>query len=178
VAARLADAIARQQQLRLPRLRAMRIGRVLRRVHARGRQPALRARAALAARGLRRIPQRRHGGRLFCGAMIGAALVGVLPPVSVLVGEAGTRSSLLVVFVLSGVLRAIVAALFVRRVRELRKPRRSLSPQSLVMRITGVSAMLGVLYDLIGRPPGEAADVPEPARAPAVEPGEKAPRDA
>ena len=115
---------------------------------------------------------------VFCGAMIGAALVGVLPPVSVLVGEAGTRSSLLVVFVLSGVLRAIVAALFVRRVRELRKPRRSLSPQSLVMRITGVSAMLGVLYDLIGRPPGEAADVPEPARAPAVEPGEKAPRDA
>jgi MFS family permease len=115
---------------------------------------------------------------VFCGAMVGAALVGVLPPVAVLVGDAGTRSNLLLIFVMSGVLRAVIAALLVRRVRELRKPRRSLSPQSFVMRITGVSAMLGVLYDFIGRPSADTAETAETGSAEAAGDDEKSPRDA
>jgi nitrate/nitrite transporter NarK len=115
---------------------------------------------------------------VFCGAMVGAALVGVLPPVAVLVGDAGTRSNLLLIFVMSGVLRAVIAALLVRRVRELRKPRRSLSPQSFVMRITGVSAMLGVLYDFIGRPSADTAETAETGAAEAAGDDEKSPRDA
>jgi hypothetical protein len=55
-------------------------------------------------------------------------------------------------------LRAAIAALLARRVREIRKPRKDISPQSLVMRITGFSAMLNLLYDFIGRPPPDDDD--------------------
>lgn len=99
---------------------------------------------------------------VFGGAMIGAALVLVLPPRSVLIGDAAVASNLLYLFALSGVTRAVFAALLARRVRELRRPRRSLSPQALVMRITGISAMRDVLYDFIGRPPSEAERVEPP----------------
>jgi hypothetical protein len=54
-------------------------------------------------------------------------------------------------FALSGLLRAIIAALLARRVREIRKPRKELSAPALVMRITGFDAMLDLLYDFIGR---------------------------
>jgi MFS family permease len=90
---------------------------------------------------------------VFCGAMIGAALVLVLPTRSVFVSDSGITSNLLYLFALSGILRAVIAALLARRVREIRKPRREISAQSLVMRITGFSAMLDLLYDFIGRQP-------------------------
>jgi MFS family permease len=88
---------------------------------------------------------------VFGGAMIGAALVLVLPPRTVFFGEAGVPSNLLYLFALSGLLRAIIAALLARRVREIRKPRKELSAPALVMRITGFDAMLDLLYDFIGR---------------------------
>jgi MFS family permease len=90
---------------------------------------------------------------VFCGAMLGSALVLVLPARALLVPGTNIVSNLLYLFLLSGVLRAVIAALLARRVREIRKPRRSLSPQSLVMRITGFSSMLTLLYEFIGRPP-------------------------
>jgi MFS family permease len=95
---------------------------------------------------------------VFCGAMVGAALVLVLPDASVFISDSGTQSNLLYLFALSGILRAAIAALLARRVREIRKPRKDISPQSLVMRITGFSAMLNLLYDFIGRPPPEEDD--------------------
>lgn len=95
---------------------------------------------------------------VFIGAMAGAGLVLVLPPRSVLLGDSGVASNLLYLFVLSGVLRAVIAALLGRRVRELRKPRREISAGSLVMRITGFSAMLDLLYDFVGRPPRQDDD--------------------
>jgi MFS family permease len=66
---------------------------------------------------------------VFGGAMIGAGLVLVLPQRTVFFGDAGVASSLLYLFALSGLLRAIV------------------------MRITGFDAMLDLLYDFIGRTP-------------------------
>jgi MFS family permease len=90
---------------------------------------------------------------VFLGAMIGAALVPLLPELTVLFGDSTVASALLYLFALSGILRGIIAALLARRVRELRKPRREISAQSLVMRITGTSAMLDLLYDFIGKPP-------------------------
>jgi len=90
---------------------------------------------------------------VFLGAMLGAALVLVLPAREVLVSDSGLASNLLYLFALSGLLRAAIAALLARRVREMRKPRRDITPQSLVMRVTGFSAMLDLLYDFIGRPP-------------------------
>jgi MFS family permease len=89
---------------------------------------------------------------VFAGAMLGALLEQTLPPRGVLFGESGTSSTLLYLFILSGLARAVVAALLARRVRELRKPRRALSAPALVLRVTGLNAMVGLIYDFIGRP--------------------------
>ena len=84
--------------------------------------------------------------------MLGSLLEVVLPPRAVLFGDSGVLSSLIYIFVISGIARAIVAALLARRVRELRKPRRAMSAPALVLRDTGLNAMVGVIYDFIGRP--------------------------
>jgi MFS family permease len=104
---------------------------------------------------------------VFAGAMLGALLVQVLPPRAVLFGESVTLSNLLYLFALSGVTRAIVTALLAKRVRELRKPRRALSAPALVLRVTGLNAMVGFIYDFIGRPANDGEEREEPAtRAP------------
>jgi len=101
---------------------------------------------------------------VFAGAMIGALLQGILPPRAVLFGSSGILSNLLYLFVISGVMRGVLAALLARRVRELRKPRRSLSAPALVMRVTRLNSMVGFVYDFIGRPAPELEE-----RAPTVE---------
>jgi MFS family permease len=98
---------------------------------------------------------------VFAGAMIGAALALVLPPRGVLLGTSSVASNLLYLFALSGGVRAVIAALLARRVRDFRKPRREMSAPALVMRVTGVNAMVGFIYDFIGRSPA-----PEGTRAP------------
>jgi MFS family permease len=98
---------------------------------------------------------------VFAGAMLGVALEVVLPRRTVVFGESTTLSNLLYLFVISGIVRAVLAALLVRRVRELRKPRRTMSAQALVMRVTGFNAMLGVIYDFIGRPQDDADEQKE-----------------
>jgi hypothetical protein len=100
---------------------------------------------------------------VFGGAMLGSLLQVVLPPRAVLFGTSGVVSSLLYIFVISGIARAIVAALLARRVRELRKPRRALSAPALVLRVTGLNAMVGIIYDFIGRPPVDGDDRDEPS---------------
>jgi MFS family permease len=98
---------------------------------------------------------------VFTGAMLGALLEGILPPRSVLLGDSDTLSNLLYLFIISGLLRGVIAALLARRVRELRKPRKALSAQALVLRVTGLTGMVGFLYDFIGRPPAELEERPE-----------------
>ena len=100
---------------------------------------------------------------VFGGAMLGSLLQVVLPPRAVLFGASGVVSSLLYIFVISGLARAIVAALLARRVRELRKPRRALSAPALVLRVTGLNAMVGIIYDFIGRPPVDDDERDEPS---------------
>jgi MFS family permease len=95
---------------------------------------------------------------VFVGAMLGAALAVVLPPRGVLLGDSATASNLLNLFLISGLVRAIVATLLARRVRDFRKPRRTLSAPALVMRVTGFSAALGMIYDFIGRVPAQEPD--------------------
>ena len=99
---------------------------------------------------------------VFAGAMLGALLAEVLPPRGVLLGESTTLSNLLYLFVISGIARAIVAALLARRVRELRKPRRALSAPALVLRVTGLNAMVGFIYDFIGRPTNDDEERDDP----------------
>jgi MFS family permease len=95
---------------------------------------------------------------VFAGAMLGASLEIWLPPRRVLFGASGVLSNLLYLFALSGLTRAILATLLARRVREFRKPRRTLSAPALVMRVTGFNAMLGLIYDFIGRTPQSGDD--------------------
>jgi MFS family permease len=97
---------------------------------------------------------------VFAGAMLGAALVLVLPVREVLFSDSGIASNLLYLFLLSGGLRAAIALLLARRVREIRKPRRDISPQSLAMRITGLNAMLDLIYDFVGRSPADDDNKP------------------
>jgi MFS family permease len=99
---------------------------------------------------------------VFAGAMLGAALEQVLPPGAVLLDEPRAHSNLLYLFVISGALRGLIALFLGGRVRELRKPRKEITPHALVMRITGFNAMLGAVYDFIGRPPTEAEERDEP----------------
>jgi hypothetical protein len=75
-----------------------------------------------------------------------------------LFGESATLSNLLYLFVISGVARAILAILLARRVRELRKPRRAMSAPALVLRVTGLNAMVGFIYDFIGRPQNDGEE--------------------
>jgi MFS family permease len=100
---------------------------------------------------------------VFAGAMLGAVLEQWLPPGVVLLDEPRASSSLLYLFVISGALRGLTALFLGRRVRELRKPRKEITPHALVMRITGFNAALGVIYDFIGRPPVENESRDEPA---------------
>jgi MFS family permease len=95
---------------------------------------------------------------VFAGAMLGAALQVVLPPRTPFLGTANVASNLLYLFALSGIARAVIAALLARRVREIRMPRRSMSAPALVMRITGFNSMVGLLYDFIGRNPQPDAE--------------------
>lgn len=98
---------------------------------------------------------------VFAGAMLGALVASRLPAVATLLGDPGTTSSLLYVFVLSSVVRMIVALFGSRRIRQLRPPRRILAPHALVMRVTGFNAFLGLLYELIGSGTDRTRDAPE-----------------
>jgi MFS family permease len=87
---------------------------------------------------------------VFAGAMLGALIATRAPAISPLLGDQAITSSLLYVFVLSAVVRMLVAMLGSRRIRQLRPPRRTLPPHALVLRVTGFNAFLGLLYELIG----------------------------
>jgi MFS family permease len=95
---------------------------------------------------------------VFMGAMIGAGLVVLLPPRAVLFGSSGTLSNLLYLFAFSGVMRAILATLLARRVRDFRKPRKSLTAQAFVMRVIGLNTMLELIYELTKSAPEERDD--------------------
>jgi hypothetical protein len=88
----------------------------------------------------------------------------VLPPRAVLFGDASLASNLLYLFALSGLTRAVIAALLARRIRDFRKPRREMSAPALVMRVTGFNTMLGLVYDFIGRVPQPDADEADAAK--------------
>ena len=95
---------------------------------------------------------------VFVGAMFGAALVTLLPPREVLIGSAGIMSNLLYVFAFSGGVRAIVATLLARRIRDIRKPRKALSAHAFVLRVIGLNTMLELIYDVTRAAPEQPAD--------------------
>ena len=95
---------------------------------------------------------------VFVGAMVGAVLAPLLPLREVLIGSSGVLSNLLYLFALSGVVRAILATLLARRVRDFRKPRKALSTHAFVMRVIGLNTMLELIYELTRTTPPDERD--------------------
>jgi MFS family permease len=95
---------------------------------------------------------------VFVGAMIGAGLAMVLPPRTVLLGSSAVLSNLLYLFAFSGAVRAILATLLARHIRDFRKPRKTLTAPAFVMRVIGLNTMLDLIYDLTRATPEERED--------------------
>jgi MFS family permease len=89
---------------------------------------------------------------VFCGGMLGALLIKVLPD-TVQLGdwEYSLTTTLLWVFLISSLVRVIVAAIFLPRLREIGKPRRRISPYALVYRFTRFNAFMGLMYEVVTR---------------------------
>jgi MFS family permease len=102
---------------------------------------------------------------VFVGAMLGAALVTILPAGEVLFGSAAVMSNLLYVFAVSGGMRAVIATLLARRIRDIRKPRKALSTHAFVLRAIGLNTMLELIYDMTRATP-EGAEKKKAAAPP------------
>jgi len=77
-------------------------------------------------------------------------MIGWMPAELTLFGYPHTLSStLLGAFALSGVLRGLVASLFLPRLKEVRKVRRTLSAPQLVFRVTRFNAFMGLIYEVV-----------------------------
>lgn len=97
---------------------------------------------------------------VFAGGMLGALLSRVLPQQLSFAGWSWNLSStLLAVFLISALLRALVAVVFLPRLEEVKVPRRQMSPRQLVFRVTRFNAFSGLLYEVVAMfrrtPPGD-----------------------
>jgi MFS family permease len=82
--------------------------------------------------------------------MLGALLAQSLPQLAAMIGLHWHWGSVLLgVFAISALLRVLVAALFLPRLQEVRKLRRTLSARQLVFRVTRFNAFSGLLYEVV-----------------------------
>ena len=89
---------------------------------------------------------------VFAGSMLGVLVTKNIPThFSVMGMEISLAASLMWTFVLSTLIRVLVAIFFLPHVQELRKPRRKVSPYTLVYRFTRFNAFSGLLYDIVAR---------------------------
>jgi MFS family permease len=87
---------------------------------------------------------------VFVGGMLGAALTHVIPAGFTLFGHSHEGGSVLPgVFAVSGLLRLMVAGVFLPRLREVRKVRRTMSARELVFRVTRFNAFMGLFYEVV-----------------------------
>ena len=87
---------------------------------------------------------------VFMGGMLGALLIRVLPlDITVNGWTWHWDSILLAVFAISALLRGLVALTFLPRLREVRIPRRQMSPRQLVFRVTRFNAFSGLIYEVV-----------------------------
>jgi MFS family permease len=94
---------------------------------------------------------------IFCGAMLGGYLGATLPVTIEVFGyKSSWLSPLLGVFVISTIARAIIAAVLLPKIREVRNVR-PISFTELIFRITRINALAGVFFDVIGPKPAETS---------------------
>lgn len=97
---------------------------------------------------------------VFVGATLGGLLGELLPTqVEILDSVYSWGSPLLGVFAISAVARAIVSAVLLPRIREVRRVR-PISFGSLIFRVTRVNALAGLVFEIIG-PRGRGGDKPQ-----------------
>lgn len=84
---------------------------------------------------------------VFIGGMAGAILLHWVPAQYPWLGSVVHATPLLSVFLISTLARAVVSGIFLRKIRELKKPRRSLNTEKLVFRLTRFNAFLGIRYE-------------------------------
>jgi MFS family permease len=87
---------------------------------------------------------------VFCGGMLGSVIVHFMPRVLQIGGWQHTlTTTLLWAFLTSSMIRACISLVFLPRLRELRKPRRQLTPYELVFRFTRFNAFMGLVYEVV-----------------------------
>ncbi len=89
---------------------------------------------------------------VFLGSMLGVLVTRFVPAQLSLAGfRIDLPTGMLWAFLLSTLLRSIVALLYMPRIQELREPRRKISPYALVFRFTRFNAFTGLLYEIVTR---------------------------
>jgi MFS family permease len=87
---------------------------------------------------------------VFVGGMIGAGLTHWMPAGISLFGHPHKGGSVFPgLFAASGLLRLLVAGVFLPRLEEVRKVRRTMSARELVFRVTRFNAFMGLLYEVV-----------------------------
>ena len=86
---------------------------------------------------------------VFTGAMIGAALLHVLPVRTTLFGHTDIATVLLNVFLVSTAIRMVISLCFLPMIRETGQARRPISARQFIYRVSGFNAFLGLVYDLV-----------------------------
>jgi MFS family permease len=89
---------------------------------------------------------------VFVGGLIGVLIVNAMPQtLSFNNWEFTITTTLFWAFIMSSLMRGAVAAIFLPRLRELRKPRRQVTPYVLVYRVTRLNAFMGLFFDVVTR---------------------------
>ncbi len=97
---------------------------------------------------------------VFIGGMFGALLLNWLPERLALISHSSIATTLLNVFLVSTVARTLVSAVFLRKIRELKKPRRTINTENLVFRVTRFNAFLGIRYEPVATVPRDDTEKP------------------
>jgi MFS family permease len=93
---------------------------------------------------------------IFCGALLGGYLGLVLPAHIEIAGLSFTwLSPLLGVFAISALLRTVVLAVLLPRIREVRRVR-PISFSRVIFRVTRMHALAGLVFDIVGTRPKRA----------------------
>ncbi len=99
---------------------------------------------------------------LFAGAMLGGYLGMVLPTQLTLLGHSFSwGSSLLGVFAISSLVRALMVFVLLPKIREVRRVR-PISVGQVIFRVTRVNALAGMIFEIVGSKPKAAPGEPEP----------------
>ena len=83
---------------------------------------------------------------VFSGALGSSLFMDLGTPRVTLLGDPAHATVLLNLFMLSAAARLLIDFFLLKRVRDLRRPRRPLSARQFVVRVTGVDALMGFMY--------------------------------